>query len=122
MPPSNYKFIDLSYLNVVAGDDLKTRATLLDLVAKEILDIIPQLSALYSGKAWGAIKDHVHRMRTTLTFAGNADMSTANSQIWKALVEMEAPESIGSMIHTLEANYQQVARELQAELELMSEG
>jgi len=122
MPSTNYEFIDLSYLNLVAGDDLKTRATLLDLVAKEILDVIPQLSALYSGKAWGAIKDHVHRMKTTLAFAGNADMSAANSQIWKALVAMDAPESIDPMIQALEDNYRQVARELLTELELMAAG
>ena len=121
MPLTNYKFIDLNYLNLVAGDDLQTRATLLDLVAKEILDIIPQLSVLYSGQAWGGIKDHVHRMKTTLAFAGNADMSAANNQIWKVLVAMEAPEAIGPMIHVLEANYRQVAHELQTELHLMTE-
>ncbi|MDZ4680066.1 MAG: hypothetical protein SH848_13060 [Saprospiraceae bacterium] len=121
MPPPNYEFINLSYLDQVAGGDLQTRATLLDLVAKEILDIIPQLSILYLGQAWGDIKDHVHRMKTTLAFAGNADMSTANSQIWKALVAMDAPEDIGSMIHALDANYRQVARELQTELHSMAE-
>lgn len=120
MPPTNYEFIDLNYLNLVAGDDLQTRATLLDLVAKEILDVIPQLSVLYARQAWGEIKDHVHRIKTTLAFAGNADMSAANNQIWKALVAMEAPEAISPMIHVLEENYQQVARELQTELQLMA--
>ncbi len=120
MPLTNYEFIDLNYLNRVAGDDLQTRATLLDLVAREILDIIPRLSVLYSGQAWGDIKDHVHRMKTTLAFAGNADMGAANNQIWKALVAMDAPEAIGPMIQVLEANYRQVARELQTELHLMT--
>jgi len=122
MPPPNYEFINLDYLNEVAGDDNNTRATLLDLIAKELLEVIPQLSMLYSGQNWEAIKNHVHRMKTTFAFAGNADMSAANSQIWKALVAMDAPESISPMIHTLEANYRQVVSELEMELKAMAEG
>lgn len=120
MQSSNYEFIDLSYLDQVAGDDHKTRATLLDLIAKEIQETIPQLSGLYSGRSWRAIKDHVHRMKTTLAFAGNADMSAANSQIWKALVAMDAPEAIAPMIQTLETKYLHVVRELQLELRSMT--
>ena len=121
MQSSNYEFIDLSYLNQVAGDDNNTRSTLLDLIAQELTETIPQLPGFYAAKAWSDIKNHVHRMKTTLAFAGNAEMSTANNQIWKALVAMEAPEAIDSMIGALEANYWQVVQELRTELRLMTE-
>jgi|APTNR8051073442_1049403.scaffolds.fasta_scaffold01074_10 HPt (histidine-containing phosphotransfer) domain-containing protein len=121
MPSSNYEFIDLSYLDQVAGDDNNTRSTLLELIARELTETIPQLSDLYAVQAWGDIKNHVHRMKTTLAFAGNAEMSTANSQIWKALVAMKTPEAIGPMIGALEANYRQVVQELRTELRLMTE-
>ncbi|NUO03281.1 MAG: hypothetical protein HUU01_21940 [Saprospiraceae bacterium] len=121
MESSNHEYINLNYLDQVAGDDTKTRATLLDLIAKELEEIIPQLLPLYSANAWEAIKSHVHRMKTTLAFAGNAEMITANNQIWKVLVAMESPESTGPMIQTLTANYLHIVGELKTELLSMKE-
>ncbi len=120
MHPVNYKLIDLSYLNQVAGDDDNVRSTLLDLISKELLEIITQLPVLYIKQKWSAIKDNAHRMKTTLAFAGNADMSTANSEIWKILVDMTAPESMEPMIRTLHTTYEGVVSELQTELRLMT--
>ncbi len=119
MESEHYEFIDLAYLNQVAGEDENTRSTLLDLVSKELLEVIPLLSDLYASKKWGAIKDHVHRMKTTMAFTGNADLMAANNQIWKILVLMESPESIAPMIHVLDSKYRQVAEALQTELRRM---
>jgi len=122
MKSHNYKFINLDYLSEVAGDDLATRATLLDLVAKELLETIPQLSQLYTDEAWTDIKSHTHRMKTTMAFAGSPELKSANESIWKAMVSMESPHTIAPLIRIMEAVYIDVVGELKQELDSMMQG
>ncbi|MEM8528672.1 MAG: Hpt domain-containing protein, partial [Bacteroidota bacterium] len=77
----NHRYINLSYLDLMADDDLKMKKLMLEMLLKEIPSELKRMSQLYRQHNWSDLRRASHKMTTTLSFVGNPTLSNANRSI-----------------------------------------
>lgn len=82
-----YRFIQLAYLDTISGDDRELRQTLLEMVQHEIQTAIPAMKQAFQLKNWEELQEVSHKLKSTLAFVGNTDLTAANQAILTHLEE-----------------------------------
>ena len=77
----NHRFINLSYLDLMADGDLKMKKLMLEMLLKEIPSELDKMQQLYQQHNWSGLRRVSHKMKTTLSFIGNQSLSDANRSI-----------------------------------------
>ena len=114
-----YQYIHLAYLDQMAGDDSETRGQLLHMLIEDMEHNLPEMKALLQKQEWQALQNLSHHLKSTLVFAGNAEMARANRSIEKHLTEEpEAfPDFIALQIDAMETLLPMVLTELKREFQ-----
>lgn len=82
-----YKHINLDYLNMISDGDDATRQMLLEMVYNELTTVVPAMEQAYQAGNWSEFHGIVHKLKSTLAFAGNPELTLANQNILTNLEE-----------------------------------
>lgn len=109
------QYIDLAYLDAIAGNDQSLRKTLLDMVQKELATAVPEMEKACKQQDWDTLHGIAHKLKTTLAFVGNAELTEANRQLLSNLEAKNYQADFVNYLSTYHQLYDPIAKELQLE-------
>lgn len=95
-------FINLDYLRLMADDDDEMILTMLGMLLEELPAEFEKIMALNREKNWEELRKVVHKMKSTLAFVGNEELTTANKEIERLLKEGTNLERVNCLIETMD--------------------
>ena len=75
--------INLDYLKLMSDGDADMEQTMLEMLMDELPNEFEKMKELHMSKDWQALTKVSHKMKSTLAFIGNDDMTSANLTIEK---------------------------------------
>jgi len=103
MNPSTYKYINLEYLELMADGDPEMKVVMLDMLITELPEELAKMRKEFDEQDWEVLGATSHKMKSTLSFVGNPQMTEANKEIESICKAKDDPQQIGKMISTMEA-------------------
>lgn len=76
-----YQYIDLSYLNLMADGDREMKKTMLGMLLEEPAEEMILMQEHAAQQDWQALHQVSHKMKSTLAFVGNEEMTELNKKI-----------------------------------------
>lgn len=76
-----YKYIDLSYLDLMADGDREMKKTMLGMLLEEPAEEMERMREHAKNEDWEALHQVSHKMKSTLSFVGNEEMTELNKKI-----------------------------------------
>ncbi|MEL6720240.1 MAG: Hpt domain-containing protein [Bacteroidota bacterium] len=108
----NHRFINLSYLDLMADNDLNMKKLMLEMLLKEIPSELEKMEQLYRKNDWSNLRRTSHKMKTTLSFVGNQVLSDANRSIGYISKREEGLEQLPDLFGILKERSPKILREL----------
>ena len=117
MEPNNGtpKYIDLSYMELMSDGDIEMKRLMLELLFEEPLEEIKKMQKLYSSENWTDLKAVSHKMKSTLAFVGNDELTNTNKAIEKISMENSGMNKLPALITLLQETYEKALVELKRE-------
>lgn len=112
MEVKTYENLNLDYLNLMTGGDAEMQKMMLDILFEELPVEIELLSTHYNNQAWDDLKSISHKLKSTLAFVGNDQMTIANTQIEQNAMHVENTDDIPGLIGQIKEMYPKVMEEL----------
>lgn len=109
---SALRYISLDYLDKMSGGDQETQKLLLEMLINEIPQAIAEMKQLFVNRNWKALQNASHKMKSTLAFVGNAQMSKANKKILDTLTNTKNGSALQQEINSLAELGPKVLKEL----------
>lgn len=75
------KLTNLDYLKLMADGDLNMEQTMLEMLIEELPTEFDKMKTLYTAKDWKELSQVSHKMKSTLAFIGNDELTAANLKI-----------------------------------------
>ncbi len=121
--PLTYRFIDLSYLELMSDGDIDMKGVLLEMLLVEPGEEIKKMKEFEAQKDYSELKKVSHKLKTTFPYIGYVELTEANKkidrQLWKWNESEESVESFGDEIQQLvqkvDDMYQEALVELKTE-------
>ncbi len=117
MVESGYKYIDLSYMDLMADGDNEMKKTMLEMLLDELPSEIKKMENLCSSSDWANLKLVSHKLKSTLAFVGNDEMTNSNSKVEKLAKEEEGLEEVPVLMQTLSKQSVLALTELHSEFD-----
>lgn len=113
-----HQVINLGYLNLMADGDNDMKKLMLGMLLTEIPAEITQLKKAHDYQQWEELKRASHKLRTTLSFIGNEQLSALNLEIeqiarYKNKLHLKALPELFENIQELS---EQALKEIECEL------
>ena len=112
---SNYT--NLEYLRLMSDGDAEMEKTMLEMLLAELPQEFSKLKALHAAGEWEDLSSISHKMKSTLAFVGNEEMTAANKEIEQLAKHLTDLDRIASLIDILENNIWKAVSELEQELQ-----
>ncbi len=112
MDTQDFNYINLSYLKNMVGGDAEMMQTMLDMLVEEIPDEMTKMVDSLTVENWEDIFQVSHKMKTTLGFVGNEDMTNINKSLEHAARHRVNLEEIPTMVIKLKELSHHVVAEL----------
>jgi len=116
MKEKTYEFINLEYLELMADGDPEMKTVMLDMLLTELPEELNKMRTEFNIQEWSTLGSTSHKMKSTLSFVGNPDMTAANKEIEGICKSEENTEQIASMLQTLEEVAPKVLEEIKIEI------
>ncbi len=116
MSPKVYAYIDLSYLDLMADGDAKLRRIMLKLLSEELPTDFKKYQPLYKKRNWKELHRISHRMKTTLSFVGNEELTRLNARIEKIVKTHTNLEQLPNLLEKVQQVYPKALEEIKEEL------
>jgi len=110
----NHRFINLSYLDLMADGDLNMKKLMIEMLLKEIPSELNKMKQLYRQHNWSDLRRASHKMKTTLSFVGNQALSDANRSIEYVAKREEGLEQLPDLFGILKELSPEILRELRS--------
>lgn len=78
---STYQFLNLDYLDLMADGDDDMKATMVEMLVDEIPEEMDKMKKACNAADWNELKEVSHKMKSTLAFVGNDEMTEANKEL-----------------------------------------
>jgi len=101
MEVKTYQHLNLEYLELMTAGDAEMKKMMLDILFEELPVEIEMLSTHYAAAAWEDLKSVSHKLKSTLAFVGNEQMTRANDQIEHNAMYVENTTDIPELIATV---------------------
>jgi HPt (histidine-containing phosphotransfer) domain-containing protein len=88
---SDLIYIQLEYLDLMSMGDEETRQTLLGMLIEEIPEEIPKLRVAIETSNRKMLKEVSHKLKSTLSFTGNEEISAANRRLEEIAMSGDLP-------------------------------
>lgn len=112
MNDNSFAHIDLTYLNLMADGDDSMKKVMLEMLFDELPSEIKTMRTLLDASDWSELGSASHKMKSTLSFVGNAEMTEANKTIEQNVKAADQLEEIPNLLGTLENKLPAVMDEL----------
>lgn len=116
---TSFTYIDLSYLDLMADGDVDMKQMMLDMLLEELPMEIDKMGELLTTKNWNELREVAHKMKSTLSFVGNTDMTEANKTIediakkdGESGLTAAEEEKLPELVAILQSTYPNVVSEL----------
>lgn len=116
MNNSTYEFINLEYLELMADGDPEMKVVMLDMLITELPEELAKMRREFDEQAWEILGSTSHKMKSTLSFVGNPQMTGANKDIESICKEGENLTQIGDMIKAMEELVPSILVEIKQEV------
>ncbi len=110
-----YEYVNLDYLNMMADGDDEMKKVMLAMLFEEMPLELVKMTELCAAGEWTELSAACHKMKSTLSFVGNKDMTEANSILEILSKTGEEPESYPGFLQVLHDVWPKVKGELQQE-------
>jgi HPt (histidine-containing phosphotransfer) domain-containing protein len=111
-----YKHINLDYLEMMSDGDDSMKKTMLEMLLDELPQEVKKMAELLEQKNWETLSSVSHKMKSTLAFVGNEEMTAANKQVELIAKSTPSPESLEDLINVLKSACPMAITELEEEL------
>lgn len=117
MEPNNGapKYIDLSYMELMSDGDVEMKRLMLELLFEEPLEEIKKMRVLATNENWTDLKSVSHKMKSTLAFVGNDELTDTNKEIEKIAMQVSDISKLPTLIAFLQETYEKALVELKRE-------
>jgi FOG: HPt domain len=115
MSDNGYAYINLDYLELMADNDPEMKGVMLDMLLTELPEELNKMQELFAASSWKDLGSVSHKMKSTLAFVGNNQMTEANKNIETMSKEGEEAEELGNMLNILVEVCPKVMAELKVE-------
>lgn len=112
----NYQHISLTYLDTIAADDEELRKTLLEMVHQELSSAIPNMMAAYDRQEWATLHGIVHKLKSTLAFVGNQELTATNRLLLNHLEQENYTADFPALLRLYQQLFPLIEMELRKEL------
>jgi len=110
-----YEHINLDYLNMMADGDAEMKKVMLGMLFDEMPEELEKLEKLCSEGNWEELSSVAHKMKSTLSFIGNDEMTNANSVLEVKTKTGEDADTFPGLVNVLITMWPKVKVELQKE-------
>ena len=110
-----YKFINLDYMEMMSDGDNSMKKIMLEMLLEELPQEVKKMAELLDQNNWEMLGSVSHKMKSTLAFVGNEQMTNANKEIELLAKSSPANEAIRELLTVLEKLYPMVVAELEEE-------
>ncbi len=107
-----YAHINLDYLDLMSDGDQDMKKVMLEMLLDELPSEIKKMRPLMEAKDWNNLKEVSHKMKSTLAFVGNEEMTIANRVVEQISKDLENFEELPELIAILEDMTEKVMPEL----------
>jgi len=111
---TNFQFINLDYLDLMSDGDEDMKQTMIEMLLEEIPEEMEQMRVLNAEGNWKELREVSHKMKSTLSFVGNKEMTAANQQVEDIAKVGEGTEALPALLATLFDIYPKALEELKA--------
>jgi PAS domain S-box-containing protein len=117
MEPNNGTpiYIDLSYMELMSDGDVEIKKLMLELLFDEPLEEFKKMKQFFSVQDWTGLKAVSHKMKSTLAFVGNAELTDKNKEVEKIAMAESGMDKLPALIDSLEDIYKKALVELKSE-------
>jgi len=112
---TTYEYINLDYLNMMADGDSEMKKVMLGMLFDEMPGELEKLQANCAEGNWKDLSAVAHKMKSTLSFVGNKEMTTANDTLEHKTKTGEDSETYPDLVNVLITMWPKVQVELQKE-------
>ena len=116
MSKSSYQFINLEYLEMMSDGDESMKKVMLEMLISELPEEIQKMSSHSNDSNWDELSSVSHKMKSTLAFVGNDQMTNANRDIEMITKTKGDTSKIPDLMETLESVTPKVLEELKTEI------
>lgn len=116
MPEHNYEYITLEYLETITGGDVETRKTILNMLLGDLETLCPKLSLFAEAKNWEEVEKIAHKLKSSLAFAGNENLTRSNEIILENSRLKQDVETLPIEVAKMEAIMPLIIAEIKEEL------
>lgn len=113
---NTYQYINLEYLELMSDNDNSMKKVLLEMLMDELPVEIEKMPPLAEAKSWLELSEVAHKMKSTLAYVGNDDMTVANKTIEVLCKTEQDVDQIPELVATLQSCLERVIPELKIEL------
>ena len=99
---TTHKPIDLSYLEMMSDGDASMKKLMLDMLIEEMPPELEKLRVATLERDAEQLRQVAHKMKSTLAFVGNPDMTAANAELEAIGKEATELERAGVHLEVLE--------------------
>ena len=96
-----YKYINLDYLDMMSDGDESMKKTMLEMLLEELPREFGEMTKLLEQENWEMLSSVSHKMKSTLAFVGNEEMTIANQQVEQIAKSNPSAESLTGLINSL---------------------
>ena len=114
---TTYDYINLEYMEMMSEGDSSMKKVMIEMLMEELPQEIDKMDALVKDRNWNELMSVSHKMKSTLAFVGNENMTEANKQIESLSKEGSNTDSIPELLESLKNLYPKVLNELQQEID-----
>ena len=102
MEQGKFSHINLEYLHLMSDGDIDMEQTILAMLIDEIPTEIALMRTAFDEGNFNALKEVSHKMKSTLSFIGNPQMTAANSEIEMLCKSSMDSNRIGELMPVME--------------------
>jgi HPt (histidine-containing phosphotransfer) domain-containing protein len=112
---TGYQHIDLSYLELIADGDEEMKVTMLEMLFNEPKNEIEKMIQLEKEKKWDELFKASHKMKSTLSFVGNIELSDLNKSVEKAALGETDKNDLATILLKIQEKFSMSLIELKKE-------
>lgn len=112
-----YTYINLDYIDLMTDGDNDMKATMLEMLLDEMPSELDKMRDRLEAQDWEELFKTAHKMKSTLSFIGNDDMTRANQQIEHKAKHEENLGDLEGHLGLLESTYRKAVVEIQTAIQ-----
>ena len=117
MNVKTYNYINLDYMDMMSDGDDSMKKVMLEMLLEELPQEVMKMTDLLEQENWETLASVSHKMKSTLAFVGNDEMTSANKQVEQITKSDPDPskDAISDLVNVLVKLYPMAISELKEE-------